>query len=225
MFKIDFLKGQGLPARSRRVEIGLFAGIAAVSALILCLLFMQYFHNSLVLRAKQKYSASLESRLKEAAGKGSIKSRIKKNLGIYHECYFEIASSIGRYVQWTPLLRELANSLPQSMLINELSVTRSISKEKVTSIRDTGKQVDFEIVKRTLNSDLLGFNTDENDTAVKSYLAIWRDSEVLSSAFEKVYLAESSDAEYKESTGRIHKVKNHIIRGQLKSQKIADKKL
>jgi hypothetical protein len=225
MFKIDFLKGQGLPAKSRTVETGLFAGIAAVSVLILCLLFMQYFHNSLILRTKQKLLTSLEARLKKTAGEGSIKSRIKQNLGIYDECYFEIASSIGRYVQWTPLLRELANSLPPSMLINELSVTCSISKEKVTSIRDPGKQVDFEIVNRTLNSDLYGFNPDENDTAVKSYLAIWRDSRVLNSAFEKVYLAESSDAEYRDSTGRTHKVKNHIIRGQLKSQKIADKKL
>lgn len=225
MFKIDFLKGQGLPEKSRTVETGLFAGIAAVSVLILCLLFVQYFHNSLILRAKQKHLATLESRLKETAGKGSIKLRIKQNLSIYDECYFEIASSIGRYVQWTPLLRELANSLPPSMLINELSVTRTISKEKVTSIRDPGKQVDFEIVKRTLNSDLYGFNTDENDTAIKSYLAIWRDSEVQNSAFEKVYLAESSDAEYRDSAGRTHKVKNHIIRGQLKSQMIADKKL
>ncbi len=225
MFKIDFLKGQGLPARSRTVETGLFTSIVAVSAMILCLLWVQYFHNSLVLKAKQKYSASLESRLKEATGKGSVKLRIKRNLGIYDECYFEIAGSIGRYVQWTPLLRELANSLPESMLINELSVTRSISKEKVTNISNPGEQVDFEIINRTLNSDLYGFNPDANDTAVKSYLAIWRDSKVLNSAFEKVYLAESSDTEYTDFAGKIHKVKNHIIRGQLKSQKIADKKL
>ena len=225
MFKIDFLKGQGLPARSRTVETGLFAGIAAVSVLILCLLCVQYFHNSLTLRLKQKQLTALESTLKETAGNVSIKSRIKKDLDIYDECYFEIAISIGRYVQWTPLLRELVNSLPPSMLINELSVTRSISKEKVASIRNPGKQVDFEIVNRTLNSDLYGFNPDANDTAVKSYLASWRDFKVLNSAFEKVYLAESSDAEYKDSAGRTYKVKNHIIRGQLKSQKIADKKL
>ncbi len=225
MFKIDFLKSHGLPARSRTAETGLFAGIAAVSVLILLLLCVQYFHNSLTLRAKQKQLTALESMLKGTDGKGSIKSRIKKNLGIYEECYFEIASSIGRYVQWTPLLRELANSLPPSMLINELSVTSSISKEKVTSIRDPSKQVDFDIVNRTLNSNLYGFNSDANDTAVKSYLASWRDSKILNIAFEKVYLAESSDAEYRDSAGRINKVKNHIVRGQLKSQKIADKKL
>jgi hypothetical protein len=218
MFKIDFLKGQGLPARNRTTEIGLFAGIAAVSVLILLLLCVQYFHNSLTLRAKQKQLTALESMLKGTDGKGSMKSRIKKNLGIYNECHFEIANSIGRYVQWTPLLREIANSLPPSMLINELSVTRSVSKEQVASIREPGKQVDFEIINRTLNSNLYGFNSDANDTAVKSYLAIWRDSKVLNSAFEKVYLAESGDVAYTDPAGRIHKVKNHIIRGQLKSQ-------
>ena len=225
MFKIDFLKGKGLPARSRKFETGLFAGIAAVSVLILCLLCVQYFHNSLTLRLRHKQLAALESMLEGTAGSVNIESRIKKDLNIYNECYFEIAVSIGRYVQWTPLLRELANSLPPSMLINELSVTRTIKKEKVASIMEPGKQVDFEIVSRTLNSDLYGFTPDENDTAVKSYLAIWRDSEVLNGAFEKVYLAESRDAEYMDSAGRTHKVKNHIIKGQLKSQNMVDKKL
>ena len=225
MFKIDFLKGQGLPARSRTVETGLFAGIAAVSVLILCLLGVGYFGNSMTLRAKQKQLTSLKSILNKTAGKGSIKSRIKKNMDIYNECYSEIACSLGRYVQWTPLLAELANKLPGSMLANELSVTRSISKEKAASVRELDKQVDFEIVNRTLNSDLYGINMDANDTAVKSYLAAWRDSEVLNIAFEKVYLAESGDAEYKDSAGRTQKVKNHIIKGQLKSQKTADKQL
>jgi hypothetical protein len=225
MFKIDFLKGQGLPAKSRTVETGLFAGIAAVSVLILCLLCVQYFHNSLTLRLKQKQLTTLESTLKETAGNVGIESRIRKDLGVYDECYFEIAGSLGRYVQWTPLLLELVNSLPPSMLINELSVTRSISKKKIPSIRQPGKQIDFEIIDRTLNSDLYGFNPDANDTAVKSYLASWRDFKVLNSAFEKVYLAESRDAEYKDLAGRTHKVKNHIIKGQLKSQKIADEKL
>jgi len=225
MFKIDFLKGQGLPARSQTAEMGLFGGIAAVFVLILCLLFVRYCDNALTLRTKQKHLDSLESTLRETASRGSIKSRIRKNLAIYNECHSEIAGSLGRYVQWTPLLRELANSLPSSMLINELSVTRTVNKEKVTSIREPDKQVDFEIVNRTLNSNLYDFNPDANNTAVKSYLASWRNSEVLNNAFEKVYLAESSDAEYKDSAGRINKVKNHIIKGQLKSQKIADKKL
>lgn len=224
MFKIDFLKGQGLPARSRKFEAGLFAGIGAVTVLILCLLSLQYFHDALTLKLRHKQLANLEAMLEGTAGNLNTESRIKKDLKIYDECYVEIAVSLSRYVQWTPLLIEIANSLPPSMLINELSVTRSISKEKVPSIRQPGKQVDFESINRTLNSDLYSFDQDELDTAVKSYLASWRDFKILNSAFEKVYLAESRDAEYENSAGRVYKVKNHIIKGQLKSQNMVDNK-
>lgn len=225
MFEIDFLKSQGLPAKNRLFEVGLFTGIAVISSLILCLLYVLYFCNSSTLRSKQKTLASLESMLEETSGESSLKSHIDKNLSIYDECYFEIAGSIGRYVQWTPILRELADSLPPSMLLNELSVIRTVKKQKIASIRNPKKKVSFEIINRSLKSDLYDFMPDADDTAVKNYLASWRNSQVLSTVFKDIYLAKSSDAEYKDSEGKVHEVKNHVINGRLKSQKIADKKL
>lgn len=222
MFKIDFLKKQGLPTKSRPLEVGLFTTIAVISVLILCLLCVQYFHNSSVLISKQKSLAVLESMLQKTPGKGRQND---KNMSIYDECHFEIATSIGRYVQWTPVLRELANSLPPSMLLNELKVTRTLKKTRVTSIINPKKKVNFEIISRTLTSDVYDFLPDADDTAVKSYLAIWRSSKVLENVFEDAYLAKSSDTEHTDSDGKIHKVKNYVITGQLKSQEIADTKL
>lgn len=225
MFKIDFLKNQGLPRKSRTLEVGLFTSIAVISVLVLCLLCVWYFHNSSTLRSKEKSLAVLESMLQKTSGKSSLKLRIKKNLSIYDECYFEVANSIGRYVQWTPVLRELANHLPPSMLLNELSVIRTIKKKKVASIRNPRKKVSFEIVSRILKSDVYDFMPDANNTAVKDYLDIWCSSQVLESAFKSAYLAKSSNAEYEDSKGKSHAVRNYIIDSQLKSQEIADTKL
>ncbi len=220
MFTIDFLKKQGLPKKNQLLEIGLFTGIGAVSLLVLCLLCVQHFHNSSVLISRQKELALRESILQKASGEDSLKYGIEKNLNIYDECYVEIANSIGRYVQWTPVLREFAAALPPSMLLNKLSVTRTISKKKVTSTVDPKKKVDIEIVNRVLKSDVYDFMPEAKGTAVENYLDSLRSSQSLKGVLDAAYIAESSDAEYKDSNGRNHKVKNHIINCLLKSQEI-----
>ena len=224
MFTIDFLKSQGLPRKSRFVEVGFVTGLATASLIVFSLLAIQYFHNSTVLRSKQKELAILEPMTQQASGQGSLKSRIEKNLTIYDECYFEIANSIARYVQWTPVLREFVNSLPPSMLLNELSVLRTIEKKKVTSVIDPKKKVDFEIINRTLKSDVYDFMSQTEGTAVESYLDNLRNSQPLKGVLDKTYIVESSDSEYEDSNGKTHKAKKHIINCLLKSQEVAAEK-
>lgn len=222
MFTIDFLKNQGLPVKNRLFEVGLIAGIMVASLLVFCFIGIQYFGNNSVLRSKQKALTQRESMLRKTSGEGSLKSRIEKNLNIYDQCYLEIAGSIGRYVQWTPVLREFVGSLPPSMLLNELSVIRTISKKKITSTIDPKKKVDIEIINRTLKSDVYDFMPDTQGTAIENYLGSLRSSQSLKGVLDVAYIVQSSDAEYKNSNDKKYNVKNHIINCQLVSQEIAE---
>lgn len=222
MFTIDFLKNQGLPEKSRLFEVGLIAGIMAASLLVFCLIGIQCFNNNSDLRSKQKALAQCESMLQKASGEGSLKSRIEKNLKIYDECYVEIAGSIGRYVQWTPVLQEFVGSLPPSMLLNELSVIRTVSKKKITSTIDPKKKVDIEIINRTLKSDVYDFMPETQGSAIENYLGRLRSSQSLKGVLDGAYIVQSSDAEYKNSDGTSRNVKNHIINCLIKSQEIAE---
>ena len=224
MFTIDFLKTKGLPEKPRFFEVGLLTGVAGVLLLGLCLLGTQYFYNKSVLRSKQKALSHHESMLAKTSGEDSQKSRIEKKLDVYDRCYFEIAGSIGRYVQWTPVLREFVELLPPSMLLNELSVMRTISKKKVTSTIDPKKKVDIEIINRTLKSNVYDFMPETQGTAVENYLADLRSSQPLKGILEETYIVESSEDEYEGSNNKTHNVKKHIITCVLKSQEIANAK-
>lgn len=222
MFTIDFLEKQGLPKKSRPLEAGLFACIVAVSLSVLCLLGIQYFHNKIDLQSKQKELAILEPMVQKTSGNESLESRIEKNLSIYNECYSEVANSIVRYVQWTPVLQEFIGSLPLSMLLNELSVIRTIEKRKTTSIIDPTKKVEIEVINRTLQSNVYDFTPEAEDIAVETYLDDLRSSQSLKDVLDEAYIVESGESEYDDSNGKKHKVKNHIMNCLLKSQEIAD---
>ena len=222
MFTIDFLKNQGIPERPRVFDVGVFTGVAAVSLLVFLLLATQYSYNNSVLQSKQKALIRCESILERTSGEGSLKYRIKSNLNIYDQCYLEIANSIGRYVQWTPVLREFVDLLPPSILLNELSVIRTIKKRKVTSMIDPAKKVDIEIINRTLKSDVYDFIPEAQGRAVENHLNNLRSSQLFKDVLDEAYIVESSDAEYISSNGKKYKVKKHIMNYLLKSQEIAD---
>ena len=95
------------------------------------------------------------------------------------------------------------------MLVNELSVLRSVKKEKVTSVKDPKKKVDYEIITRTLKSDIYDFVADSDDAEVKEYLTKLRGCDWL----ENVYLSQSSDLVFED-----RKIKNYIINALLKLQ-------
>lgn len=222
MFTIDFLKKQGLPAKNRSFEVGVFAGVCSVAVIVVLFLCIHYFHNATVLRSKQNTLARCESMLEKSSGEGSAKHHIETSLDIYNECYDEIGKSLGRYVQWTPVLREFVELLPESMLLNELRVIRTIKKKKVASAVDPKKKVDIEIIHRSLKSDVYDFMPEGQGTSVENYLDDLRKSESLAGVFDKAYIVESSDDEYEDSNGKVHMVKNHIISCLLKSQAVAD---
>jgi hypothetical protein len=215
MFTIDFMKGQGLPKKSRPVDAAVFAVAVAGCALVLCVVGVQYFCNAMELRSKEQTLANAEAKLKDGAGEKGSRVSADADIAVYKQGRGEIASSIGRYVQWTPVLRDLAETLRPAMLVNELSVLRTVKKVKVTSVKDAEKKVDYEIINRILKGDIYEFVSEDNDVEVKKYLASLRRCEWL----ENVYLAESGDAEYDGKS-----VKNHIINCMLSSQEVAGAK-
>ena len=160
--------------------------------------------------------------LKKTSGEGSLGSRIGNNLEICGMCYGEVAGSIGRYVQWTPVLREFVELLPPSMLLNELSVIRTVSKKKVASTIDPKKKVDIEIINRTLKSDVYDFMPETQGSAIENCLGSLRSSQSLKGVLNEAYIVQSSDAEYKNSDGISRNVKNHVINCLLVSQEIAE---
>lgn len=215
MFTIDFMKGKGLPKKSRPLDAAVFAVAVTCCALVLCVVVMQYFNNNLELRSKQRALVFAEAKLQDKSVGKMSNINADSDIAVYRQGYQEVAASIGRYAQWTPVLYDFSETLSPMMLLNEISVLRTVKKVKVTSVKDSKKKVDYEIINRVFRCDIYDFMPDGNDAEVKKYLASLRRCQWL----ENVYLAESSDAEY---DGR--DVKSHIINCMLLSQEAAGAK-
>ena len=213
MFKIDFLKGQGLPAMSRPLDVAMLTVCSMIAIVVFTLLSIEYFTIETELQLNQTILSN-KQRLCEI---DTNVSKYKKRLAVYNQCYAEVTDSIDRYIQWTPVLHEFAETLPYTMLLNELNAKRTLAKKKVTSRKDPEKKVDFEFFKRRLKADLYVIG-DGGEEGLKSFLADLRNSDQLQDVFDDVSLAESSDAEYEEPGGKKYNVKKHIINCQLRSR-------
>lgn len=222
MFTIDFLKEQGLPDKSRPIKTGVITIIASVLLVGFCLLGIQYFKNKIVLASKQKELVKSEAMLLNNSGGKNRQSQTKRDLGVYVQCKNEIAASIGRYTQWTPILREFSVKMPASLLLDELSVIRTIKKKKINSILDPKKKVDYEIIHRTIKSNVCDFAPQDEGAAVEKYLDKLRGSTSLKGILGKTYIAESNDGEFEDEVGKKFPVKNYVINCLLKADALAE---
>ena len=148
MFKIDFLKGKGLPTKSRPLDAAIIALSVVAVVFVGGMLGIQYFANVSAISLKQKAFDQVESLMVSSPAGDEPRGRIS----VYQDCYGEVAYSVRRYVQWTPVLREIAETLPSTMILNGLNASRSVSKEKVTSKFDVKKKVDIQILNRRLKA-------------------------------------------------------------------------
>ena len=154
MFTIDFLKTKGRPKKSHPFQVAGVAVGVILPAVLVGLMALWYFGNGVSLRSKRQSAERISSMAAESSADEGLSEQVNKRMLVYKDCTGEVAESIGRYVQWTPVLREFIETMPNSMVLNQLDVLRTMDKVKIPSLKDPKKKVDFEIVQRVLRGDI-----------------------------------------------------------------------
>lgn len=213
MFTIDFLKTKGLPKKSHPFCVAGVAVGVVLPAVLVGLMALWHFGNGVSLRSKRQSAEKISSMVAESSADKGLGERVNKRMLVYKDCTGEVAESIGRYVQWTPVLREFIETMPDSMVLNQLDVLRTIEKVKIPSLKDPKKKVDFEIVHRVLKGDIYDVTDDTDDVGIEGYLKGLRESKSLNGVFETVYIEVTKDDIFEGIFA-----KHYVINCQLRSQ-------
>ncbi|AQT69588.1 hypothetical protein STSP2_02781 [Anaerohalosphaera lusitana] len=118
----------------------------------------------------------------------------------------ELAALLERQVQWTSILGDLVDILPEKMIMQELTVSR-ISKTIRTEKENpfTGKK-EKELIERGLCSSLVCQNSDAADQDVKIYIKkLWL-SEELGNAVKDIRMTSLQDTKEKGVNGSKYEI-------------------
>ncbi|MHC4482321.1 MAG: hypothetical protein ACYSW4_02105 [Planctomycetota bacterium] len=186
MFTIDLLKGEGLPIKRRPEGIAVGAVTLAVPVIIAIVMFGLYLSNIIAISVQKKEIANYESKTDELSDAVELKESLEVEQEAIRSSLSEVASSVGRHTQWSPVLATVVENMPSSMVLTHLEVKQRSVKKEVPKKDDPHTKVKITVPVRTLRISVSGRPHHDYDIAVRDFGDRLRSSTVLGPKLEDI---------------------------------------
>jgi hypothetical protein len=199
MFTIDLLKGQGRPVRTRPKGILIVVATFAVPMLVAILMAGFYYNNKVVISIHKQNIANNTAQIERLADAVKLKDSWDKDKTSLNNCLTDVASSIGRHAQWSPVLVSLVENLPESVVLSSLEVRQTTVKKKpvkgaqAADKEKKDKNVDTSITVRTLRMRLCGNTNSDFDREIKAFRDRLLASNAIGTKLEDVVIASQTN--------------------------------
>jgi len=193
MFTIDLLKGECIPIKSRPEGIAIGALTFAVPIIAAIVMFGFYLSNSIAMSIQKRDTAKYVKRTDELSDAVKLQKSLEREKNAVGSSLAEVASSISRHAQWSPVLALLAKNIPDSMVLTRLEVKQRSITRKIPSKADPKKKVSISIPVRTLQINVCGSPQSNCDKAVKDFKDDLRFSTLLGPRLEAVKVSQEFD--------------------------------
>ena len=186
MFTIDLLKGKAIPLKGMPGGLAIMA-MAALAPIAAALgMFTLYQNNQIAVSVREKEIAKFEAEIGKLSGAVELQDALQKEKMLYGRCLSEVKSSISRHKQWSPVLRELMENIPDSVMLTSLEIKHESVRRKVPKKDDPKKKVEVSIPVRVLRLSVSGGQQSNPDEAVKDFMdRLWA-CDTLRSKLEKI---------------------------------------
>ena len=194
MFTIDLLNGESLPVKSRPAGIVIALVTFAVPVITAIVMLSFYLSDRILMSVQNQSLSKCEAeidKLSEAVELQELFEREKENVS---HCLSEVASSIRRHMQWSPVLVTIAEKIPEPIAITKLNVKESFVRRKVAKKDDPKKKVDVMIPIRILEITVIGKPNYNSDTVVRDFKDRLRFSDVLGPKLKDITVAKEVEA-------------------------------
>ena len=193
MFTIDLLKGEGIPVKSGPGGITIAVVALVVPIVITIVMFGLYLSNIINISVQKQEIVRYEKQIDELSDALEMQKSFEEKKTIYSNSLSEVSSSIGKHIQWSPILAVLQNSIPDSMVLTKLEVKQDFVRKKVPQKRDPKKMTDIFIPVRTLHIGVCGSPRSDGDSAIRNFRYRLRSSTLLGPKLKDIKVSQGFD--------------------------------
>jgi Tfp pilus assembly protein PilN len=193
MFKIDLLKGQGVPLKSSPGGIAITAITIAVPLYVLIMMFGFYVNDITYISVKEQEVARCQSEIDKLSGAVKLQESLEKEKILYSACLSEVKSSIGKYVQWSPVLVTLVENMPNSVMLTELEVRQDSITKKVPKKDNPQEMVDGSVPINILRMSISGGSQYDCNQEVRDFQDRLQSSDFLGPKLENIVVSRESE--------------------------------
>ncbi|UCC98209.1 MAG: hypothetical protein JSW66_20480 [Phycisphaerales bacterium] len=193
LFKIDLLKGQAIPLKSKPGGLAMVVVTAAMPITVAMGMVSLYLHNNIEVAVKEKEIARYDAQIGEFSDAVQLKAALEKEKIACKAYLSDVSSSVKRHTQWSPILTTLIENMPDSVVLTDIEVEQKSVKKKVPKPDDPKKTIEIDVLVKTLRLSVSGGPERNCDDAVRDFRDRLRSSALLGSKLENIAVAQESE--------------------------------
>jgi len=193
MFTVDLLKGQGLPIKSRPEGIATAVVAFAVPIIIAIVMLSSYLSNIILISTQNQRIVNYQTKIDKFSDALQLQRTFEKQKELINTGLSEVSSSLGRHTQWSPVLVELVQNMPDSMVLTQLDVKQNSVKKQVPKKNDPETMINIDVPVRTLHMSISGSPQSDWDKEVRDFQDRLRRSTLLGPKLENIKVAQEMD--------------------------------
>jgi Tfp pilus assembly protein PilN len=192
MFTIDLLKGHGIPVKSSAAGVAIGLATFAVPVIVALAMLTCYLHNIINIPILKWKTLNCQTKIKSLSNAAELQKSFEKQKDNLRGCLSEVASSIGGYSQWSPVLATLVENIPPSVILTGLEAKHYFVKRKTPQKNDPEKTVEVSIPARILRIGISGTSDSNCDKEVRDFQDRLRSSAFLGPKLEDIRVSQKS---------------------------------
>lgn len=193
MFKIDLLKGQGLPLKSSPGGIAIVAVTIAIPLFILIMMFGFHVNDKTYMSIREQEIVRCQSGINKLSDAVKLQESLEKEKVLYGACLAEVKSSIGKYVQWSPVLVTLVENMPNSVMLTELEVRQDSVRRKVPKPDNPQEMIEGSVPINILRMSISGGPQYDCNKEVRDFQDRLQSSAFLGPKLENIVVSRESE--------------------------------
>jgi len=182
MFSIDLLKGKGLPQKLDVRKAALKAVPILIPLLAMAVFASSYQRNASALRSQRQALADNQRQIAQYTKEVAEYNRIDTQIKGLEKCLNDISKALSYRIQVSDLLTELVQTLPESIFMYEMNMSRNAVNEKIQQ-EGSAEVKQRLVIRRQLKLVLCGYDPEKSDVAVQDYVGELGKSPLLTELF------------------------------------------
>jgi hypothetical protein len=150
-------------------------------------------NDSAYISVKEQETNRCQSEIGKLSDAVKLYESLEKEKLLYNACLSEVRSSIGKYVQWSPVLVTLVENMPNSVMLTELEVRQDSISKKLPKKDDPKTMVDTKIPFNILRMTVSGGPQYDCNKEVRDFQDRLQSSDFLGPKLENIVVSRESE--------------------------------
>lgn len=193
LFTIDLLKGQGIPPKSGPAGIAIAVVTAIVPVIFVLMIFGFRSHDKVMMSIQHQEVLTLEAKTDELSNAVKNQKALEMQKVHYGACISEVNASIGKYTQWSPVLTELIENMPGSVVLAELKLVQDSVEIEVPKPDNPKKKVKINVPVNKLVLSVSDQGRGNCDEVVRDFRDSLGSSDLLGPMLAKIDVARKTE--------------------------------